>query len=288
MHASHNYLESILSWGNIQLDETILNPEDCWALRKGSMYHVKDPKKELICSHSKNLGVNSPSYTCIPLLVQSDVIGLLYLEWPFNLFKEEYLNQLNLAISLSKQIALSLSNIMLRETLRNQSIRDKLTGLYNRRYLEETFDRELQRNKRKSATFALLMLDVDHFKNFNDTLGHEAGDLVLQSLGQVFINTIRGEDIVCRFGGEEFVMVLSEISSAEALERAQYLHEKVNQIHLKMAENLIGPITLSIGIAMYPEHGTTLEALIHASDLALYKAKNTGRNKTVFYDEHFG
>jgi len=288
MHASHNYLERLLQWGQPQLTEKILKPDDCWALRRGSIHKLDNSQTGLICPHSKSLGASAPPSVCIPMLAQNELIGMLYIEWS-TLSKLSWTNhnveKLNLAVTFSEQISLSISNIKLRETLRNQSIRDKLTGLYNRRYLEETFDRELHRIERESSTLALFMIDVDHFKLFNDTFGHEAGDIVLQSLGQLFRKFIRGADISCRFGGEEFVLILPAISLENAMLRAQELHKLISQLHVSFNNTPLGPITLSIGIAMYPDHGETLEALIHHADLALYEAKHKGRNMTIVYGQ---
>jgi diguanylate cyclase (GGDEF)-like protein len=184
---------------------------------------------------------------------------------------------------IAEQIALGISNIKLRETLRNQSLHDPLTGLYNRRYLEETLERELSRCSRKSASLALLMVDIDHFKQFNDKFGHEAGDIVIQSLANVLRKCARKDDIACRFGGEEFIFVMPEISLETVEERAKELHEAVSHIHLRHGGIALMQITISIGIAIYPRHGENMHSLIAASDVALYEAKNSGRNKTVLY-----
>lgn len=126
---------------------------------------------------------------------------------------------------MAEQIALGISNIMLRETLRNQSLRDVLTGLYNRRYLNEALDRELNRCARKSLSLAVLMLDIDHFKQFNDKFGHEAGDMVIQAFANVLRQVTRKEDIACRYGGEEFILIIPEIDLEAALQRAQSRRE---------------------------------------------------------------
>ncbi len=128
---------------------------------------------------------------------------------------------------------------------------------------------------------AVLMIDVDHFKYFNDTFGHEAGDSVLQAIGQVLNQSTRSADLACRYGGEEFVLVFSTISLADALLRTEEIHNRIRQLHLRYHEKALGPITVSIGLAMYPEHGQVQEALIHQADMALYMAKNKGRNQTV-------
>lgn len=279
----------MISWGKPLFEEKIIKPEECFGLRRGSIYKIDDPENELICSHFKECK-NLRPYTCIPLFAQSDILGLFYLEWK-NYNKESIEcrtkrdNQHILASMIAEQIAIGISNIKLRETLRNQSFRDALTGLYNRRYLEETLEREMSRCTRKSTNLALFMIDVDHFKQFNDKFGHEAGDIVLQALAKVLRDFGRKEDIPCRYGGEEFIIILPEIELATALKRARSLHESVSQIYLRYGGNALTQITISIGLAMYPLHAENMRDLITAADMALYQAKNSGRNKTTIYNE---
>lgn len=283
MHPSRNYLESMVSWGSPKLNEKIIKPNECLGLRRGSVYQIEDVDKELICPHNKE---NSNSYTCIPLFAQSDILGLLYLEWEG--FDKNNLNDIKirenqnmLAGMIAEQISIGISNIQLRETLRNLSFRDGLTGLYNRRYLEETLEREMSRSKRNSAPLAIFMIDIDHFKNFNDQYGHEAGDAVLQAFANVLKNFMRKEDIACRYGGEEFMCVIPGVDSDLALQRTKELHEQVSQIHVRFGGNTLAQVTISIGVAIYPQQGENMHDLIAVSDTALYQAKNSGRNKTV-------
>lgn len=163
-----------------------------------------------------------------------------------------------------------------------QVIRDPLTGLFNRRYLEDSLEREISKAKRQNIPMCLIMLDADHFKNFNDTYGHIAGDAVLKHLGKLLIQNSRREDIACRFGGEEFVLVLPGTDRRIARQRAEDLRILVEQG--KPIEHRSRPlpnITISLGIALLPEHGSTALELITAADKALYQAKEEGRNRTV-------
>ncbi|ETO93447.1 diguanylate cyclase [Legionella oakridgensis] len=289
MHPSRNYLEAMVSWKHPLLEEKIIKPDECLGLRRGSIYRVDEPKNELICPHFKR-NKNFRPYMCIPLFAQSDILGLFYLEWKHTRNYEDAAqkkDQYLLASMLAEQIAIGISNIKLRETLRNQSFRDVLTGLYNRRYLEETLEREISRCARRLTTLALFMIDIDRFKQFNDTFGHEAGDIVIQALAKVLHNFVRKEDIACRYGGEEFIVILPEIGLDTALERAQLLHEAVSHIHLRYGGNALMQITISIGLAVYPLHGKNMHDLIAASDMALYHAKNSGRNKTMVYNKKY-
>jgi len=167
-----------------------------------------------------------------------------------------------LAISAAAQIALSLASLQLRETLREQSIRDPLTRLFNRRFLEESFGRELQLAGRKKQSVAVLFLDLDHFKRFNDTFGHDAGDMVLQSLADLFRNFFRGTDICCRYGGEEFAIILPESTSKDAVIRADALRLELKSLRLRYKKEPLGPITVSVGVAAFPQHGSTSEELL--------------------------
>ncbi|MFC3909047.1 diguanylate cyclase [Legionella dresdenensis] len=281
MHPSRNYLEAMSTWGALQSIEKIIKPDECFALRRGTVYKVFGSNRGLICHHKSK--ENCRPYICMPLYAQSDILGLLYLELEND--NPELLESKNdlLYEMISEQIALGLSNIRLREALSIQSFRDALTGLYNRRYLGETLERELSRCARNSASLALLMIDIDHFKSFNDRFGHEAGDMVLQAFANTLKNFIRKADIACRYGGEEFIVILPEIELDAIERRTNELHKAVSEIHVRYGGNALPTITISIGVVIYPQHGKTINELINGSDLALYEAKNTGRNKTVVY-----
>jgi diguanylate cyclase (GGDEF)-like protein/PAS domain S-box-containing protein len=174
---------------------------------------------------------------------------------------------------------------VLQSQLREQAIRDVLTNLFNRRYLEETLERELARATRESYPLCVIMMDLDYFKDVNDTYGHEAGDVVLKALAQTVTSKSRHGDFVCRYGGEEFVLVMPNIGIEKATERAEDLHITINALNIPYGIfNLT--TTISMGIAWYPAHGKTKEELMRAADRAMYVAKNTGRNRVVIYDEH--
>jgi diguanylate cyclase (GGDEF)-like protein len=189
--------------------------------------------------------------------------------------------QLQLAKAMADTVALALANLKLRTSLLHQSIRDPLTDLFNRRYLEETLEREVRRAERLQRSVAVIMLDIDHFKRFNDTFGHEAGDALLRELGSFLKQEIRGGDFACRYGGEEFVLILPEISLEHARESAERLREKIKELNVQYSGGILENITLSLGVALYPEHGTTGKAILQAADKALYEAKHQGRDRVV-------
>jgi len=176
------------------------------------------------------------------------------------------------------QIALSLASLQLRETLREQSIRDPLTRLFNRRFLEESLDRELELAKRKKQSIAIIFMDLDHFKRFNDTFGHDAGDMVLQSLADLLRTFFRATDICCRFGGEEFAIILPESSAQEAAARANALRCKVKRLRLQYKHENLGPLSLSAGVASFPEHASASDELLKVADRCLYESKAGGRD----------
>ena len=172
---------------------------------------------------------------------------------------------------------------LLREKLREQAMRDKLTGLYNRHYVEEWFGLELRRAQRHGRPLAAIMLDIDHFKRFNDSFGHEAGDLVLRELAGVLRRFARESDVACRYGGEEFLVLLPECPFDAALPRAERLREEIAKLELRYDDQPLGLVSVSLGVAAFPDHAKESEELLRRADEALYLAKQTGRNRVVAY-----
>ena len=279
MTASRNMVEARATWASMPSpDWTIFKPDECWALRRGRMHFVDSTTTGLLCSH---LPQPAPlAYLCIPLIAQGEALGVLYLAsavesaaWPEA--------QQRLASTVADQLGLAVANLKLRETLRNQSIRDPLTSLFNRRYLEETLERELRRAERSRGTLGVVMMDLDLFKQFNDTFGHDIGDTLLRDFGRLLQSTVRGGDVACRFGGEEFMLILPEADTEITRQRADRIREAVKHLFVAHRGHSVGSVTLSAGVAAYPEHGTTGEALVSAADAALYRAKNAGRDRVV-------
>jgi len=175
------------------------------------------------------------------------------------------------------QTALLKSQALLRE----QSVRDHLTGLFNRRYMEETLEREVLRASRKQLSLGMIMLDVDDFKRFNDAWGHAAGDEILRELGGLLLRQVRGEDIACRYGGDEFILILPDASRDVTHQRAERICEYAQAFHLQFEGQSLPVVTLSLGVAVFPEHGTTTTGILRAVDAALYRAKHEGRCRVV-------
>ena len=276
---SKNLVEVMAVWGGYAPAEPVFAPEDCWALRSGRLYRVDDLTKSPVCAHVRSKAENG--YLCVPMVAQGEAVGILHLEMGAAApggrpAMTEAKNRL--AISVADHLALALSSLRLRETLHIQSIRDPLTGLFNRRYMEESLEREIRRADRKQRPLAALMLDLDHFKRYNDTLGHAAGDAMLRSIGSFLQTRMRKDDIVCRYGGEEFTIIMPESSLAIAKQRAERLRLQGKELEISLNGQFLGSVTFSVGIACFPDHGATGEQLLRAADLALYRAKAAGRD----------
>ena len=184
-------------------------------------------------------------------------------------------------MTVAEHIALALANLKLRETLRSQSIRDPLTGLFNRRYMEESLEREMRRASRGRHPVGIIMLDLDHFKKFNDSYGHDAGDALLRIVGNTLQRSIRAEDIACRYGGEEFTLILPEASLIDAAQRAESIRESIRNLNIQHRRQQLGGVTVSAGVAIFPDHGPTGDAVLRAADAALYQAKARGRDRVA-------
>jgi len=188
---------------------------------------------------------------CVPILAQAKRLGILHFQATDEAPHLEA-SQLSFKTTFAGQLGLSIANIRLREALRTQSVRDALTGLYNRRYLEEILEREVRRAARASQSLGVLMIDLDHFKNFNDTYGHDAGDAVLRETGASLTKGIRAEDFVCRFGGEEFVVILPTANLEAACARAESLRLKMKELTVLHQGKSMGMLTISVGVAVFP------------------------------------
>jgi diguanylate cyclase (GGDEF)-like protein len=235
---------------------------------------VTQTSANLPCPHAA--GDHAEQTLCVPLAASGRTIGLLHISGRIETAQV-------FAESVAEHIGLALSNIMLRSDLRQLSIHDPLTALYNRRYMEETLETEIRRSERKPRTIGVIMLDIDHFKAFNDGFGHAAGDQMLRAIGGLVMSRLRAGDIACRFGGEELVMILPEASAEAATHRAEDLRASAKKLEVKHLDTPLGQVTISIGVAVYPANGATWQQVLAAADAALYKAKQDGRDRVVVY-----
>jgi diguanylate cyclase (GGDEF)-like protein len=283
---SRDQLRQAFAWGDEPYVE-YFEPNDCWAARLGQPFRQPLEAGAAGCAHLKSdrLRIHNDIH-CLPLVAHGELLGILVLDAGIasddktNVENEGYRR-----ITL-EQIGLSIGNLKLRESLHQQSIRDPLTGLYNRRFFEESAHREVLRASRLqepdgNGGMALLMIDIDHFKCFNDEHGHKIGDQVLCEVAEALQRRTRGSDIVARFGGEEFTIVLTDMPAAQAQERAEQVRADVEALSLTASGKTLGKVTISIGLARFPIHGNTVEALLLAADKALYEAKHAGRNRVA-------
>jgi diguanylate cyclase (GGDEF)-like protein len=274
--ASRNMMERRTTWGKAPWNGGIVfRPDDCWALRSGRLYVVESAASGLFCNH---LPVPPPAtYVCVPLIAQGESLGILHLgsqtavPWP------ESLQQL--AATVADQLGLAVANLKLRQMLQNQSIHDPLTGLFNRRYFEVTLERELKRAERHGTGVGIVIIDLDHFKQLNDTFGHDAGDMVLREVARLIQSSIRASDVACRYGGEEFVLIFVDADVTVTQERAERVRAAASQLFLSHHGQSIGTVRLSAGVAVFPVHGKSGESLLQAADAALYQAKREGRDR---------
>lgn len=273
-HPNSNDMETVQKWGDAQCLKQFFSIDDCWALREGHIYIINKIENGIVCQHFHPLPLSG--YLCVPLIVQSGVIGLLELNAAHNEIIPDHQQQL--AITFCEVLRLCLGNIFLRETLSEQAIQDPLTGLFNRRYLDKTLPVLLRRSIRTKKHLCVSMIDIDYFKKINDTYGHDAGDEVLKCLGNLLKTNMRDYDTACRFGGEEFIIIM-ETGIKDAMARLQKIAHEFSTAHIVANDKPLPSITLSIGIAEAPTHATQTDEILRLADEALYRAKSSGRNR---------
>lgn len=277
---THDALDAAAVWGPAPPTARAFKPDECWAHRRGQAHLVVT--HDLRCAHVAD---QDQMYFCLPLLAQGETLGVLHLaNGPVTndpADEERMTEKCALAKILADNIGLGIANLKLREAMRSLSIRDPLTGLFNRRYMEEVLGQELHRTRRNNVRLAIIMLDIDHFKRFNDDSGHDAGDAVLRELGVLLTSQVRGSDVACRFGGEEFVLILSPSTIDGATQRAETIRQAAERLNVRHRGRSLGKITLSLGVAIFPDDASDVDATLKAADIALYQAKDGGRNCVV-------
>lgn len=270
---SRNLLLPIAGWGGLTPERDGFAPNQCWALRRGQSHFVSAPGSDIVCAHVADA---ETVYHCEPLLAGGEVIGTLCL-----LGTVTAENRFRLAV-MAENIASALVNHRLQRDLREQTIRDPLTGLFNRRYMEEALSLEIARARRSGAPLSVVMCDIDHFKRFNDEFGHDAGDTVLQAVGAEMQSRFRDGDLVCRFGGEEFTIIAPGTTAGALAARVESVRQAISEISLRQGGRLLGGTSMSFGIATWDNSmNNDGSSLVQIADAALYRAKRDGRNRTV-------
>jgi diguanylate cyclase (GGDEF)-like protein len=284
LSASGNRVDSAAQWGVNPTDQ-IFSPEQCWALRRGCTHVHPGGRSEPRCSHLLGEGAS----VCIPLIANGDAIGTFSLQEDDRLSPipdrapdaDALARRRQLADTVAEHIALAMANLSLREALRLEAIRDPLTGLYNRRYMQEFLERELHSARRKRRPLAVMILDLDHFKRYNDNFGHSAGDQALAVVGETLLRCVRADDVACRYGGEEFALILPECSLRQATVRAEEIRSCISEYHARRSDRAADTLTVSIGVAAFDETTDRVDLLLKFADEALYEAKRAGRDRVV-------
>jgi diguanylate cyclase (GGDEF)-like protein len=288
---TQNSIETVTTWGKSLAGKSKFIPGDCCALQKKKMHVTTDLRPDLYCPHL--CGITGKSSLCVPLLAQGEILGMLHLQQQtssgspssqpgYEDLSEGFNTEVQqVAVTVGDHLSLALANIKLRDTLRQQATRDPLTGLFNRRYMEETLARELHRAERYGTPLGIIMVDIDHFRRFNNIFGHEAGDIVLKELGKFLQDNVRKEDVACRYGGEEFTLILPGAALDITQKRAETLRCMAQHLQLYYNDKLLDNITLSLGVAIFPDNGATGDVVLQAADVALYSAKHAGRNRVA-------
>jgi diguanylate cyclase (GGDEF)-like protein len=276
---SRHLMVEACSWADPVHSQREFPPLACWALRRGLPHRPAGENIDVPCAHFDVAGGEAVDSICLPLMPQHEMLGLLYFETSDAASARPQSSEVYVKM-LAENIGLALANLRLREALRAQALVDPLTGLANRRQLDMVLDAEIGRAKYDQLLTSCLMIDVDHFKRFNDVHGHDAGDAVLARVGAVIKDATRDSDAAFRVGGEEFLLLLPGADVQVACERAEALRREINATDLYHEGRELGPVSVSIGVASTPEHGS-LERLVRTADAALLRAKGEGRNRVV-------
>ena len=280
--AEKNTLNTSYSWGVIQECAGGRDALKCNAFLDRRMSVGSDDKELSRCKEAKS--DKDFLRLCAPLRIRDKVLGVLHLSLNEEKGVVDELTRSKRVIirRMAEYYALYLANLRLRESLHQEAIHDQLTGLYNRRYMEASLGREAMRIRRQNSVLGMIMLDIDHFKKVNDTLGHEGGDVVLASLGKFLRQHVRGDDIACRYGGEEFMVLMPTPHPESVVARANELWSGIGALKI-LYENELIPITVSAGVAFFRPEDTDVGDAVNNADKAMYEAKAQGRNRVVVF-----
>ncbi|MEO1101021.1 MAG: diguanylate cyclase [Pseudomonadota bacterium] len=286
---SRDVLDGKCSWKSKGALEFI-RPDDCWSLRRGRPYSYGTGDVDLTCTHVDDDGGADRigEYLCIPILAHGDTVGLMHVRYALgsNMLKgrdnpnSKVSTTHQFAIQCAEHISLAIANVRLRDQLQDQSTKDSLTGLFNRRYFLDSMRSAIGHAERKSERMSVLTLDADHFKRFNDNHGHDAGDLVLRMISKSMMSACSSGQVPCRLGGEEFAILLPDSEIAKGLAFAEELRKTIEAQTIRYSGEDLPKVTVSIGVSEFPTHGTEPQGLLKTADVALYTAKAEGRNRT--------
>ena len=285
MNHSQNTLKRALEWGvEGRFDETFA-PQSCWALRCCRPLEVRSGQDAVFCTHA-NTAPEGHHY-CLPLMAHGEALGTLCLhttsghQHSFSHRESDETNRMAFYTAIAKILSLDISNTQLRETLRYQALRDSITGLFNRRYMFEALQREIDRSAFSSSPTSIILFDIDHFKKFNDVAGHDAGDAIIVAIGNLMKRWAQPSEIVARYDGEEFMIVLPDATLQQAMERAEDIRRAIEALTVIHLNQRLGLVTISAGVSTFPNNGGNRADLIKSADEALYQAKRSGRNRVT-------
>jgi diguanylate cyclase (GGDEF)-like protein len=273
-NASRDGVDVVQAQGDGVLFAPRFRTNECWGLRRGRGHSTGPGSFEPACTHLECPGRH---VLCIPMIAQGDTLGVLTIAGEVNLTEFER----QTVQTIAEQLSLALANLKLQDTLRNQSFRDPLTSLFNRRYMDEAMTREVTRASRQALPLSMAMVDIDHFKRFNDTYGHEGGDALLCAFGKLLAAHARSDDIVCRYGGEEFAIIMPGADLHTAAARLDEIRMAAKKLQVLSNGQPLGTVTMSAGIALFPRDGATGGMVLAAADAALYEAKHGGRDRVI-------
>ncbi len=275
---SRDVLDGCASW-NGGTHKAHINPDECWGLRRGRTYVFGEGEVDFTCAHAEPH--DGRPYVCIPVLAHGETVGLMHLRARNTESAARFADARRLSQMCAEQISLAIANVRMRDQLQDQSIRDPLTGLFNRRHMIDSLRRSLATLGRGNETIAIVAIDVDHFKRFNDNHGHDAGDMVLRAVATALAELCDRDELACRIGGEELMILLPGFGADAAMARAEEMRAAVEAVTVRYGEKALPRVTISLGVALAPVNGRLPQDLLRAADDALYAAKARGRNQIV-------
>jgi len=276
---SRDVLDGVSSWNGGKVKRHI-HPESCWGLRRGRTYTYGTSEVDFVCEHAEPH--DETPYFCFPVLAHGETVGLMHLKKREGVSDESFLAVRKLAQMCAEQISMAIANVRMRDQLQEQSIRDPLTGLFNRRHMVDRLRHLVDLSGEQTRRVHVIYLDLDHFKRFTDTHGHDAGDYVLRAVGEVLDASCSDDDVACRMGGEEFLLIWPYEKDADLTQRVDALCQKISGLSLNYQNKPLPKITASVGVASAPEHGPLPQDLLRTADEAMYEAKNNGRDQVVY------
>lgn len=280
---SRDVLDGMCKWNTVDLHQSIA-PDSCWALRRGRSYEYDQDHICFSCDHveAHKHKVEVAEYICVPIVAHGDTVGLLHIRFDHKTDGAAHIrDHSQFAMRCGEHISMAIANVKLRDELQEQSIRDPLTGLYNRRYFLDAVRRQIAVAERRGQSFGLIAFDADRFKTFNDNHGHDAGDMILRAIGATLQDVLVSEEVSCRFGGEEFAILVPDRSLSQITALADQLREAVAAVKVRYLDGFLPRVTISLGVAVFPDCGTQPAQLLRRADEALYRAKEAGRNCVV-------